>query len=238
MALPTLDGVIDRRVLVNYRVDPARLARLLPAGLRPQVAGGAAIGGICLIRLSALRPRGLPHRVGMRSENAAHRFAVEWDAGGGTRSGVYIVRRDTASRAVVALGGRLFPGVHGRARFTVDEPGEDVRIAVRTADGGGDLVVEGRTSDVFPADSALGDLAGASAFFERGAVGVSPGRRGLEAVELETLDWTVAPLRLDRLDSAYFGREDGQLGRCEIDNALVMRGVRHRWHARAAPVRR
>lgn len=96
--LPTIEGGMERRLLVNFRVDPAGLAPLLPPGLRPQTVNGHAIGGICLIRLGQLRPVGLPGRVGIGSENAAHRFAIEWDAENETRTGVYIPRRDTSSR--------------------------------------------------------------------------------------------------------------------------------------------
>src|SRR5215217_4728686 len=110
-----MEGVIARRLLVNYRVAPEVLARLLPAPFRPQVVGGWGVAGICLIGLRAVRPRGLPAALGLASENAAHRIAVEWDEGGAVRHGVYIPRRDTSSRLTTALGGRLFPGVHHRA---------------------------------------------------------------------------------------------------------------------------
>lgn len=33
--LDSLDGVIERRVLVNFRVDPTLLARLVPAPFEP-----------------------------------------------------------------------------------------------------------------------------------------------------------------------------------------------------------
>ena len=75
MGLPTVRGVIDRRVLVNFRVDPERLAMVLPAPFRPQLFAGYGIAGICLIRLKQLRPRFLPAFTGLSSENAAHRIA-------------------------------------------------------------------------------------------------------------------------------------------------------------------
>src|ERR1041384_6121900 len=80
--LPILNGEIDRRILVNYRCEPNIAARLLPAPLRPQLVNGWAMMGICLIRLTQIRPRGLPAWTGLSSENAAHRIAVEWDDGG------------------------------------------------------------------------------------------------------------------------------------------------------------
>src|SRR5688500_9794265 len=107
--LPTIAGVIDRRILANYRVDPAVLARLLPDPFRPQLVNGHGMAGICLIRLKQIRPRGLPGILGVSSENAAHRVAVEWDLPSGVKQGVFIFRRDTSSRVNHLAGGRLFP---------------------------------------------------------------------------------------------------------------------------------
>src|SRR2546423_12753150 len=98
MRIPAVRGVIDRRLLINYRVDPAVLATLLPAPFRPKLVGGAGMVGICLIRLKQLRPAFLPPWLGVSSENAAHRAAVEWDEDGRVREGVYVRRRDTNSR--------------------------------------------------------------------------------------------------------------------------------------------
>jgi hypothetical protein len=94
--MPTVQGLIRRRVLVNFRVDAEVMQRQLPAPFRPKLLGGQAVAGICLIRLEQLRPRLVPFRLGLASENAAHRVAVEWeDAEGRTREGVYIPRRDS-----------------------------------------------------------------------------------------------------------------------------------------------
>src|SRR5262249_9718302 len=98
MKLPTLQGIIDRRMLVNYGVDPGVAERVLPAPFRPKLAQGYAMAGICLIRLKQIRPMFVPAAVGMSSENAAHRFAVQWDVNGETREGVFIPRRDTSSK--------------------------------------------------------------------------------------------------------------------------------------------
>lgn len=60
MRLPVVRGVIDRRILVNYRVDPSVIAPLLPPPFRPKLVRGMALVGICLIRLKQLRPAFLP----------------------------------------------------------------------------------------------------------------------------------------------------------------------------------
>ena len=121
MKIPTLQGTIDRRILINYRIDPAVAARILPAPFRPQIVDGVALGGVCLIPprghpparapgagRALLRGRGPPlrGRVGRRGRPASRRL---------------IPRRDTDSWVNLAVGGRLFPGAHHRARFDIDE---------------------------------------------------------------------------------------------------------------------
>ena len=130
MRLPGLQGRIERRLLVNYRVDPEAIAHVLPEPFRPQLVRDAAVAGICLIRLGEMRPRRFPRWIGLQSENAAHRIAVEWDTPTGTRSGVYIPRRDSNSRVNIALGGRTYPGEHHMAEVEVEETDQQVRVAL------------------------------------------------------------------------------------------------------------
>lgn len=78
--IPVMSGLIDRRILVNFRVEPRVLEGLLPKPFRPKVVHGHGMAGVCLIRLKQLRPRFVPGRFGITSENAAHRIAVEWES--------------------------------------------------------------------------------------------------------------------------------------------------------------
>ena len=72
--LPVIEGVIARRLLLNFRVRPDLLAPLLPAPFRPKLVKGYAIAGICLIRLTQLRPRFLPAIVGLSAYLAFKSF--------------------------------------------------------------------------------------------------------------------------------------------------------------------
>ena len=92
MKIPVIRGTIDRRILANYRIDPEILRSILPNPFRPRIVGGFGMGGICLIRLKSVRPRFFPFPWGIGSENAAHRFSVEWDVDGKSCEGVYIPR--------------------------------------------------------------------------------------------------------------------------------------------------
>src|SRR5690349_15327362 len=164
MRLPVIRGIIDRRILINYRVKPEALAAILPAPYRPQVINGWGVAGICLIRLGQVRPRGLPRWLGIGSENAAHRVAVEWEEGGELRRGVYVLRRDTNSRLNAIAGGRIFPGVHHRAEFRVCERDGRYGIDISSHDGEVEISVAGEMTQTWQAKSVFASPADASAF--------------------------------------------------------------------------
>jgi hypothetical protein len=227
-----LDAVIERRLLLNYRADPKIVARLLPAPFRPQVRAGYAVVGICLLRLGQARPAGLPAAIGLGSENAAHRFAVDWDTPGGHRGGVYIPRRDSASRLNVAVGGRLFPGVHHRATFEVAERADRLRVAYVTTDQSTAVDVEVRVADQLSDSALFTDVAQASEFFRLGSVGYSNGRAAdeFEGLELTASKWRIDPCVVDRAASSFYDdRSVFPNGSIELDSALVMRKVAVRW---------
>ncbi len=206
MRIPVIRGVIDRRILANFRVEPEVMARVLPEPFRPKLFGGYAIGGICLIRLVGVKPRFLPLPIGMRSENAAHRIAVEWDVDGETHEGVYIPRRDTNSRFNTLVGGTLFPGLHHHAKFTVRESAEELTVTMISDDGQAKVHVSGTVTDRLPTASVFPSLKAASQFFELGSLGYSPTHsEGLyDGLELKCDHWHVDALAVDHVESSYF----------------------------------
>ncbi|MCX4545559.1 DUF2071 domain-containing protein [Streptomyces sp. NBC_01565] len=232
MKAPKLASVIERRLLVNYRVDPDTVARLLPEGLRPQLVRGHAVGGICLLRIGSVRPAWAPAAAGLRSENAAHRISVEWDGPDGVESGVYIPRRDTASLVTRWAGGRIFPGEHGHADFTVRESEDNVRVAFATRDGSTEVDVEAEVTGALEGSRLFSGLEEASAFFRDGSTGWSATRSGrhLDGVRLETDAWRVEAARVTSARSSFFDDPDRfPPGTAELDSVLVMRDVPVRW---------
>lgn len=96
---------LRRRLLINYRLDPEYASTLLPQDLRPQLVDGSAVAGVCLVGLERVSP--VSNRFGgIRSENAAHRMAVEWDE----------------------------HGVHRHARFATLDTDERHRVSMRSRD--------------------------------------------------------------------------------------------------------
>jgi len=220
-------ATIERRLLVNYRVDPEVVQALIPDGLRPQLVDGSAIAGVCLIRLGDFQPAWFAPAVGHRSESAAHRIAVEWDGPDGRRTGVYILRRHSASRLARMAGGRIFPGVHEPARVTSRETAANLSVAVEAAGLHVRVDVEILPTDQFRS-TLFPDLGAASDFFRKDAVGWSPTRSGhLEPLRLDTDAWQVEPARAAHVESSFFDALPA--GSAEFDHVLVMRGVKVLW---------
>lgn len=233
MRLPVLRGIIERRILVNYRVAPKVLASLLPAPFRPQLVGGYGVAGLCLIRLKGIAPRGFPPRFGLTSENAAHRIAVEWDAAGARHAGVYVPRRDTSSRLNALAGGRLFPGVQYFSRFGIHESDDEYHVDFVHRDGTAAWIT-GRLAERLSADSLFASIAEASEFFACGSLGYSPtGMPGVhEGIGLCTRGFRIEPLRILELRSSMFdNRRVFPPGAIEPDSAFLMRETPHEWRA-------
>jgi hypothetical protein len=214
-------------------VDAEYAARQLPPEFRPQLVHGYAVAGICLLRVGQIRPAAAPGGGwGLCSENAAHRYAVEWDSETGPTTGVYIARRDSGSMLNVLAGGRLFPGAHQRAAFEVDESEADLSIRFTTADGSIKVDVAGTVQpDSWWGGSELFEnLAAATEFFHNGCDGYSPARGGgYEGMRLCSDTWRLRPVAMSRALSTVY--DSYPAGAATLDCALVMLNTPARWEA-------
>jgi hypothetical protein len=224
---------MKRRLLVNYRVDPGVLASVLPAPFRPALVGGHGVAGICLLRLGAIRPAGLPTVLGLTSENAAHRVAVCRDTVDGPVAAVYVPRRDTSSRLAALAGGRVFPGWQHLASFQVEECDGRYRVQVQSRDGTVQIVVAARLADRVMPGSIFADLDAASEFFRclPLSYAATPAEGVLDGVELGTDGWSLRPLHVDEASSTFF---DNPIrfppGTTAVDSAFLMGGLATTWH--------
>src|SRR5262249_62140713 len=57
MRMPNIKGLIRRRILVNYRVDPAVIQRQLPGSFHPKLQRGYAVAGGFLCVLGEMCPK-------------------------------------------------------------------------------------------------------------------------------------------------------------------------------------
>jgi len=234
MNIPTIVGTIDRRILINYQADKDVIERFLPKPFRAKLVNDKAIVGICLIRLKNVRPKGLPFKVGISSENGAHRIAVEWNDNGELKEGVYVPRRDTSSRLNSLAGGRIFPGVHHLATFQVSEQNGLYDIKFKSEDGTL-LEISAQETNGWSAESVFENQDCASDFFKQGAVGYSPGKMNehFDGLELKTKTWKVSSLHVGQVNSSFFADESiFPKGTIKFDNALLMKNIDHEWNSK------
>lgn len=230
--LPTLEGLMARRILINFRVDPALIQPFVPRPMEVIVRKGYAVVGVCLIRLEQLRPKGLPKALGLSSENMAHRVAIRFKENGKNREGVFIWRRDTDQNLTALLGGRLFPGIHSKAGFEVEETPCSLSMKVKTQKGEGDLQLEVEDQKGWKPTRLFKTFKEACGFFQKGDCGFScaleQGR--LEGMRLKTLKWEMEPLRVKEVHSAFYEKMGTHSpGSIHLDCALRMRGIPHQW---------
>lgn len=229
MKIPTIHGFIDRRILINFTVDPQYVQKILPSPFRPKVYNGKAIVGICLIRLKDIKPKGLPDFMGLNSENGAHRIAVEWDENDEVKSGVYIPRRDTSLQFNALVGGRIFPGKHYLAKFNVEENNGNYHIDFKSSDDT-EISIDAQETEKFNSHSIFENVENASLFFEKGDLGYSPNKKTYDGLRLKAYQWEVKPLYVSQLKSSFF--EDETVfpkGSVVFDNALLMKNIEHEW---------
>lgn len=222
-------------MLVNYRVDPDVMAKHLPPPFRPKIHRGYGLAGLCLIRLKRIRPSFLPAWLGIGSENAATRFAVEWDDESGCREGVYVRRRDTSSWLNSLAGGRIFPGVHSHGRFESRETDSTIEFSMQSDDGGTNVELAARVASLWPSNSIFVSLSEASSFFEAGSLGYSATSEGgrFQGLELRCKGWRVESLEVDPVQSSFFDDpKNFPTGSIAFDCGLLMRGIDHEWHGK------
>lgn len=231
--LTKLEGVIARRVLLNYWLDAEVARRQVPEPFEIVTRNGFAVAGICLIRLENLRPQGLPAAMGIASENMAHRIAIRYRDGGETKEGVYIWRRDTDSLVAARLGGLLFPGVQRDAEFRIAENDDSLQMNVLSTDGGADVSFAAGYGADWKWTLLFPRFADVSQFFERGDCGFSCALRSeaVEGLRVEALRWEMSPVQVHNLRSSFFDDEErfphGSVG---FDCGVIMRGIPSRWH--------
>jgi hypothetical protein len=196
-------GTIRSRLLVNALVDPDEAAQRVPHGLRPHVVGEGTVVGCCLLDIVSIRPARLPAMVGTPLRAAAHRISVEWyDDFGATTVGVYVPLRLTNSRAAIALGGRVFPGVHRPASVNLTEDGRRLGWSVQAGDepGAYSVRVDASSSDGSPL-APCEPIGGTCLSAE---IGLSPGHDGvLEAARMATHHRDAHDVEVHHLDSEF-----------------------------------
>lgn len=223
MKQSAMRGVVDRRILLNYQVDPEVLRRVVPDPYRPRLYKGMGIAGICLVRLCDVRLRFVPRLFGRSSENALHRVAVEWDEPSGIQRGTWVPRCDTSSRLRVFVGDGAHSAHRHPARFFVREEATRLAVSFTSIDGEVSVRVVARPAGGLTPTSVFETVDLAAEFLrERGDA--SGGLANDAALEPEDPLRRVDALDVEELESTFFERESVfPRGSIRFDSALLAR---------------
>ncbi len=224
-------GIIDHRILLNFRIAQEVMKRNLPGEFTPKVVKGYAIGGICQVSLSEMRAKGMPSIVGTGSHNAAHRIAVTSSQG----EGVYVTRRNTNSWLNTISGGRLFPGVYSKADFDIVVSQDLYSVRIENKEKELIMSISAEVVPELPEGSVFGSTEEVSDFFKTGNIGWSSKEEEsqFDAIELKTVEWRMEPLKVKESYSAYFSDTSRfPEGSVDFDSAMIMRNLKHSWVSR------
>jgi len=228
-------GVIERRLLVAYRLDPDVAQNLLPAPFRTRLISGYAVAGIALARLGQLRPAGLPSVGGLTRESATHGIAVEWESARDLHTGVYVLHRDSGA-PTGAPGDGVGPRRHLRRtpQFTVDERTDGLHVAYTSRNRTVHIDVDVVLAASLAGSALFSDAPAAARFFALDGAGAAWGPQG-RGWRLTARDRCLGAAHVRTATSSIFA--DASVfppGSAQLDSALLLRDVAVAW----APVER
>jgi hypothetical protein len=225
---PAVRGVVQRRLLVNYRADVGTLGAVLPEPFVAREVGesGDGIGSVCFTKVRGARTRLSPSLLGVSAEVATHRVSAVCETESGTEACAYVPRRDVSSRSFAFLWNLTMPADLKIGVFRVVEDG---CVYVRVRSAGEHAGVEAHESEPgrIPSTSVFGSVEEASEFFRDGGIEYTPSGDRYDGVEPRPREWELEPVEVREAISSFFEDLDA-----EFDSAFRMGDIRHEWRPR------
>ncbi len=238
MRMPAVHDRQGRRILILYRFSPELAGSCLRPGYEARQFKGYALGGIALVRRHGVRSPLIPARI-ISSENALHFVDAVQTVRQRAEARAMIMRHDTSSRLHAWIGGRgRWQCPHYHARFRVVESPESIDICGDSDDRQMHVAVQARLTRGMRRESMFRSTDQVLRLLqnELRGLGLIHRDRGGSAEPRLALRCEVIPLRVDRLESSFFGDSTWfPRGTVEFDSAYWLRDVELVWSdARAA----
>lgn len=234
MKRSTVKGLIDWKILINYKVELSVLQQYLPKPFFPRSIRGFGLVGIAVTKQKGVRSIGRPAPLGLNAMLVEHQAAVTWEDGGRLRHGLYIPRRDTSSLLQLMMGDRLSGGLHHLARIRARIRQDRYVVSMRGMNQEGVRAkLMAKLTDRFPMGSVMKELETAVSFFESGKVAYSPLYKHsiFEGVEWNAQDFSIQPLRVERLEGNYWEEIAGFPKKSIFfDHAILIQGAPYQWN--------
>jgi hypothetical protein len=241
--LTTVETEWVEAVSVNYAVEPARVAPLLPHPLEVEVHAGSAWVQVLVSSLREMRPQGLPPLFGVCFYQVSYRAAVQYrSTDGSLKRGGFFVRSETNNPVMRAIGMSLKEfAFHefGAAEIVMLRDADLLTVGVTPEDG----YPLGRFLGIFdtrplpgpPAGSVWGSLEEASGPLVEcyDAFGVDEAGEHVYVLTIDRQPWEPRWVKPVKLYSEWM--EEGPLaGATRLDSVLHIPRCRYKWR----PLRR
>jgi uncharacterized membrane protein YphA (DoxX/SURF4 family) len=161
-----IDAHFRECLTLTYAIPEKVLAPLLPPGLELETVGGQGFVAVALVQTEDLRPSDLPHAAGQDFFLAGYRIFTRFKtASGRSLRGLRILRSDTDRSLMAAAGNLLTHYNYHRCTVSIAATDAAIDVAVRSADGAGDLEISARPREhVLPPGSPFGSIREARRF--------------------------------------------------------------------------
>jgi uncharacterized protein YqjF (DUF2071 family) len=229
-------------VSINYAVDPAALARILPAPLEPEIWKGSAWVQLLMSSLRDMRPQGLLPLFGVCFYQVSYRAAIKYrSVDGSERRGGYFVRSETNHPVMRAVGNTLAEfkfHEFGAAEMVMMRDGDRLTLGIDAENPHGKMVAlfDTRPSETPPATSVWQSLAELEEPLVQcyDALGVDRENAHLYILTIDRDPWNARFVQPLDLYVEYF--DSGPLGggASRYDSTLHFRECAYRWR----PLRR
>ena len=215
--------------LVNFAIDPAALARVLPAPLVPDVYADRAWLSVVIAQMSAMRPVGVPEALGITYNQVVYRAVVRH----GNARGVHFLRSDTDSRLMSALGNAMSFFAFHHADIALRHQGHVQTVEVHSRDHTADIRARFTPAARLPSNSVFPDLGAAKTqlveLFD--AYHPQAGRPVTDVVSIRRNDWDLAVVN-DEIGE--YSLMDHSLwfpaGSAVLDSVFAVEDLTYRWN--------
>jgi hypothetical protein len=251
-----MNGRLDECLLISYRTPARTVRRLVPHGLELLTRDGFAFWNVVACKVGAMRPAGVPRRLGAGYRQVAYRLHVRArTAAGETLDGLYFVRSDADSAFVSQFGNLLTDFSFHRSEVELShathESADVTTLAIQSHDGAAaDALVRVATLDALAPDprrapdSLFATAAEADRFLRYRPLGLSVDVDGrylrLAEVLRDQSKWRERPVRVIEAHWKFFdalGQDDLRLERATRVDPIDYRWRLGRRAALAAPPR-
>ncbi len=225
---PTIRGFVERRLLVNYRVDLETLDKALPAPFRAREVGDTreGMGSVCFTQVEDARPSLFPSGMGTTVEAVTHRVSAELRLEGEPTAEhcFYVPQREVSSRLQAIVGRRLLPTKMEQAEITTEENGDGCLVLVEDGIEKVGFEVRETDTDEVDEDSVFYSVESARVFLCEGGVEYSRSGGSYGGLNCCQDGGEMVPVEVTRARSSYFEKMGGVL-----DSAFVIAETEHEW---------